>query len=99
MPIMPYIAIPGIMFLRDIIVSSIESSFITTHTCLTTIEPLIQSYTNILLNNTIRSGSEVVVDYLFHRQRLTLEDDPSYRRRPVVRHPDTGALLHSLAFE
>ena len=60
---------------------------------------MIQYYTNILFNNTNSSGSEVVVDYLFHRQRLTLEDDPSYRRRPVVRHPDTVAPLQSLAFE
>ena len=60
---------------------------------------MIQYYTNRLFNITNSSGSEVVVDYLFHRQRLTLEDDPSYRRRPAVRHPDTVAPLHSLAFE
>ena len=47
--------------------------------------------------NTTHSGSEVVVIHLIHRQRLTLEDDPSCRRRPAARHPDTAALLHSLA--
>ena len=99
MPIILYIAIPGRLFLRDIIVRSTESSFITTHICLTTIDHMIQYYTNRLFNNTISSGSEVVVGYLFHRQRLTLEDDPSYRRRPVVRHPGTVAPLQSLAFE
>ena len=47
--------------------------------------------------NTTHSGSEVVVVHLFHRQRLTLEGDPSYRRRSAVRPPDTVAPLHSLA--
>ena len=98
MPIMSYIAIPG-RLLRDITVEYHRVIIYYNTYCLATIDHMIQYYTNILFNITNSSGSEVVVDYLFHRQRLTLEDDPSYRRRPAVRHADTGALLHSLAFE
>ena len=50
-----------------------------------------------MINYKTHSGRNVVAVHLFHRQRLTLGDDPSYRRRPAVHHPDTVAPLHSLA--
>ena len=97
---MPYIAIPGILFLRDIIDWYHRTSFITNHNCLTSKDHMIQSYnkgwSNDQLPNT-HSGRNVVAVHLFHRQRLTSGDDPSYCRRPAVHHPDTVAPLHSLA--
>jgi hypothetical protein len=44
-----------------------------------------------------RSGRNVVKDNLFNTQHLTVGGAPSYRRRPVVHHPGTGAPLRSLA--
>ena len=98
MPIMPYIAIPGIPFLRDIIDWYHSTSFITNHNRLINkgshdpvlIQKLISGSTT---NSTAEFKRSRV--HLLHRQRLTLEDDPSYRRRPGLQLP--GTPLHSLA--
>ena len=97
---MPYIAIPGILFLRDIIDWYHRTSFITTHNCLTSKDHMIHSYnkgwSNDQLQNT-HSGRNVVAVHLFHRQCLTSGSSPSYHRRPAVHLHGSDTPLHSLA--
>ena len=79
MPIMPYIAIPGRSFLRDIIDWYHSTSSVTNHNCLTIIDHKDQVLTQIHAAENKRSSI-----HLFHRQCLTVGDDPSYRSHPVV---------------
>ncbi len=96
---MPYIAIPGILFLRDIIDWYHRTSFITNHNRLTTRDHMIQSYnkgwSNDQLQNTQRkkrsSGPSVP------QATVDVRSSPSYHRRPAVHLHGTGAPLHSLA--
>ena len=97
---MPYIAIPGILFLRDIIDWYHRTSFITNHNCLTSQDHMIQSEYNKSWSNDqlqTHSGRNVVVVHLFHRQLLTSGGSPSYHRRPAVHLRGPDAPFHSLA--
>ena len=99
MPIMPYIAILGILFLRDIIVDITEHYPLQTIIVLQQRDLMIQFKTTVDLQikYKIHSGRNVVAVHLFHRQRLTSGGSPSYRRHPAVHLPGTGSPLHSLA--
>ena len=96
---MPYIAIPGISFLRDIIDWYHRTSFITNHNRLTTRDHMIQSYnkgwSNDQLQNTHRkkrsSGPSVP------QATVDVRSSPSYHRRPAVHLRGPDAPLHSLA--
>ena len=96
---MPYIAIPGILFLRDIIDWYHRTSFITNHNSLTSKDHMIQSYnkgwSNDQLQNTQRkkrsNGPSIP------QATVDVRSDPSCRRRPAVHLPRTAVLLHSLA--
>ena len=96
---MPYIAIPGILFLRDIIDWYHRTSFITNHNCLTSKDHLIQSYNNSWSNDQLQntqrkkrsSGPSVP------QATLDVRSSPSYHRRPAVHLHGPDAPLHSLA--
>ena len=96
---MPFLAIPGILFLRDIIDWYHRTSFITNHNRLTTRDHMIQSYnkgwSNDQLQNTQRkkrsSGPSVP------QATVDVRSSPSYHRRPAVHLHGTDAPLHSLA--
>ena len=96
---MPYIAIPGILFLRDIIDWYHRTSFITNHNRLTTRDHMIQSYnkgwSNDQLQNTQRkkrsSGPSVP------QATVDVRSSPSYHRRLAVHLHGCDTPLHSLA--
>ena len=95
---MPYIAIPGILFLRDIIVDIIE------HYSLQTIIVLQQGITWSSLNTTFDQGSntkhiaeERSSGPSVPQATVDVRSSPSYHRRPAVHLHGTGAPLHSLA--
>src|SRR3954468_19724636 len=98
MPVMPYIAIAGLPFLRDIT----ELDTIVHHP----LQPYISSYTNRYLmihfvNTTSSSGirnnngSVGEAPSSGSQAMLTMGDDPSFRNLPGVHLP--GTPLHSMA--
>src|SRR3954463_4103370 len=95
MPIMPYITIPGLTFLRDITDWYPSSSSITNHNKSLTNKG---SHDPVLIQSTQRNnnkGSVVEAPSSGSRAMLTMGDDPSCHRRPVVHHPSSP--LHILA--
>ena len=96
---MPFLAIPGILFLRDIIDGYHRTSFLTNNNRLTTRDHMIQSYNNRWSNDQLKntqrkkrsSGPSVP------QATLDVRSSPSYHRRPAVHLHGAGAPLHSLA--
>src|SRR3954468_9317637 len=95
MPIMPYIAILGLPFLRDITYWYHSSSSITNHNKGLTNKG---SHDPVLIQSTQRNNNKrsvVGAPTSGSQEMLTMGDDPSCHRLPVVHHP--GSPPHSLA--
>src|SRR3954463_5687662 len=95
MPIMPYITIPGLTFLRDITDWYHSTSSITNHNKGLTNKG---SHDPVLIQSTqwnTNKGSMVEAPSSESQEMLTMGDDPSCHRIPAVHHPSSS--LHSLA--
>ena len=90
MPIMPYITIPGLPFLQDIIDWYHSSSSITNHNKGLTNKG---SHDPVLIQSTQRNMIRTIAWSKIHLQgsqaMLTMGDDPSCHRLPAVHHPGT----------
>ena len=95
MPIIPYIAIPGLPLLRDITDWYHSSSSITNHNKGMTNKG---SHDPVLIQSTQQNnneGSVVEAPSSGSQAMLTMGDDPSCHRLPAIHHP--GSPPHSLA--